>query len=592
MADSVGGTSRSRLVWPAIFLGCCSAGLIWLLYALYGHLLVQGMYDRTLPFEWLNGIVKRQTQHPLDYYLVMADSAVRGVCLLLIGGAMVGAGLAEFARRRPDSPWSGRTQRVVIVSTLLVWAAFLLEAPLFPLLPHWVWSLHKSHLPAAWILLPAAALGLGSVRFVLRHPERWRLNLLMLIGAGYALQLAFAFSEGRGMDALSSQYLGGGHGRLARAATEQRSPLRLVTSYGQLLDTGELVSFPHATRPPGAVLFLVGMERLSRVWGEGEEGDSPPALERLSSMAAWTLPLLAYLTVIPLFGICRRLYGTSAAAWVAPSLYLFIPNVTLMTLHLDQCLFPLLAWTCVYTAVRGLDTGHPGWAVGAGVLLYLSLFVSFGLIALAPILLLLGLLWKRAGKEQQRLKATGLYSLLLGAGWLATYLTFHALFGYDAVAQFRFGMAAHQAFKVLDWTLSATLYFAGLDALEFALWCGPPVSVLAVAEMRRVLWTARRGLSALGGGTSDADAESLAAGRHHSVVLTFAIVISLLALFGKTAAETGRLWIFLVPLVLMAAAGALMRLRRGGDQWHRYLLLICALQFVTVLVLKRHQDFF
>jgi len=64
MADSVGGTSRSRLVWPAIFLGCCSAGLIWLLYALYGHLLVQGMYDRTLPFEWLNGIVKRQTRTP------------------------------------------------------------------------------------------------------------------------------------------------------------------------------------------------------------------------------------------------------------------------------------------------------------------------------------------------------------------------------------------------------------------------------------------------------------------------------------------------------------------------------------------------
>ena len=74
--------------------------------------------------------------------------------------------------------------------------------------------------------------------------------------------------------------------------------------------------------------------------------------------------------------------------------------------------------------------------------------------------------------------------------------------------------------------------------------------------------------------------------------LTFAIVRGLLALFGKTAAETGRLWIFLVPLVLTAAAGALMRLRRGGDQWHRYLLLICALQFVTVLVLKRHQDFF
>ena len=411
MAEAAGGTSRNRLVWATICLACCSAGLIWLLYALYGHPLVQAMYDRTLPVDWLNGIVKRQSQHPLDYYVGKADSAVRGVCLLLIGGAIVGAGLSEFARRRPDSPWRGRTQQLVVVATILMWMAFLLEVPLFPLLPHWFWSLHKSDLPAAWLLLPAAVLSLGTVRFVLGHPERWRLNLLTLIGAGYALQLAFAFAEGRGSDALSSQYLGGsGHAGLARAAAEQRDPLLLVASYGQLLDTGELAPFPHATRPPGALLFLVAMERLSRVWEKGERGDSPPPLERLSAAAGWALPLLTYLALIPLFGVCRRVYGTSAAAWVAPSLYLFVPSVTLMTLHLDQCLFPLLAWTCVYAALRGLDTGHPGWAAGAGVLLYLALFSSFGLIALAPILLLLGLLWKRrvVGENPGRLKAIGL----------------------------------------------------------------------------------------------------------------------------------------------------------------------------------------
>jgi hypothetical protein len=595
MAEAVGGVSPGRLTWPMIGLACGSAGLIWLLHALYGHLLVQGMYDRTLSLDWLNGIVKRPSQHPLDYYLVKADSAVRGVCLLLIFSAMVGAGLTEFGRRYPGSPWNGRAQRLMVGATLLLWTAFLLEVPLFPLLPYWFWSLHRTDLPAAWILLPAAVLALGSIRFILSHPQRWRLNLLTLIGAGYVLQLAFAFSEGQGVAALSRHYLGSaGHGHLARAATQQRDPLQLVTSYGQLLDTGELTPFPHATRPPGALLFLMGLERLSRVWGGGEPEDSPP-LRRLSAVAGWALPLLTYLTLIPLFGVCSRVYGTAgtgAAAWIAPSLYLFMPNVTLMTLHLDQCLFPLLAWACVYAGLHGLDTGHRVWTVGAGLLLYLSLFFSFGLIALAPILLLMGLLWKRAregGREEPgRLKAIGLYSLLLAGGWLATHLAFQALFGYDAVAQFRTGMAAHQAFKVLDWTLSATLYFAGLDLVEFALWCGLPVSVLAVAEVGRAL-SAARGRSAPGNATG---AQSPAAGRHRSFVLTFAIVMTSLALFGQTAAETGRLWIFLVPLVLITATGALVRLRRSEDGWHRDLLLLCALQFVTVLVLKRHQDFF
>ena len=141
--------------------------------------------------------------------------------------------------------------------------------------------------------------------------------------------------------------------------------------------------------------------------------------------------------------------------------------------------------------------------------------------------------------------------------------------GYDALAQFRFGMAAHQAFKFPQWGFGHTLYFGALNLVEFALWCGPALALLCAAQLHRACRSWPPGTMA------------------DLLVLALAIALAGLVLFGRTAAETARLWLFLLPLVAIAGARYLGEIAPGRGAG--FLLM---LQLVTVLVLKKFQDLF
>lgn len=78
-------------------------------------------------------------------------------------------------------------------------------------------------------------------------------------------------------------------------------------------------------------------------------------------------PLLSYLVVIPLCYPCR-LYLVEQAAWMPALLYVVVPNTALITLHLGQYLFPLVAWTCAARYARARVccsiwdiSSHLGW---------------------------------------------------------------------------------------------------------------------------------------------------------------------------------------------------------------------------------------
>ena len=114
-------------------------------------------------------------------------------------------------------------------------------------------------------------------------------------------------------------------------------------------------------------------------------------------------------------------------------------------------------------------------------------------------------------------------------------------------------------------------YFALLNLIEFTLWCGIPLSLLAAADLWRGLrswrvWDEGLGLS-----------------------WSLLFILLVLGMAGKTAAESGRLWLCLVPLVLLSAARHLHRICGKQVEWAAMVLALS--QFVSIVVLKTRQDF-
>ncbi|MFH1569918.1 MAG: hypothetical protein ABIL09_18135, partial [Gemmatimonadota bacterium] len=514
---------RAHIPWRRAGASAALAVLLRVAHALVGDSVVRSMYEGRLPVAALNRLIRWQALFPVDHYQVRAAAAVRGLAwaLLLLGALLLGLGAL---RRR----WGGELRRpvwgVAVPVTGLVWLLLVLQVPLLEALPHWFWHLHLTPLPQGWMAAPAAAGVLLGLAWVLRQPRLVPAHLFLLIGLGYGWQLACAGLEGRGWEALTDRLARSrGHAELARAAVSLPGPGRIAAGYDELLASGELPAFPHATRPPGPLLFLAGVERLGRLVSP----DADPAA-RLARAAAALFPLLAYLVLVPLYYLYQRLLPPGAAP-AALGLYLTMPSVTLITLHLDQCLFPLLAWSVAALFWAALEQDRAARAALAGALFYLALFASFGLLALLPALGGFAIVHCTAG----RLPGRGLARLAsaFAAGFLVLHGAAWAAFGYDAAARLAAGVAAHQSWKVAEWSAGLAAYLAALNTAEFALWCGPPLAALAAAE-GVAAWRGRRAL-----------------GLAHGAAVALVLTTAGLALLGRTAGETARLGLFAVPLV-------------------------------------------
>ena len=573
---------RRRLGALAAVLGVSLFAVAYL-YSQYGHTAVLALYDGEVPFFWLTYAIKRQAEHPVSYYFDAADRALGGSFGWCLSVFALYALRAELVFRRPAGLLANKVWSLSLGITASIWLLYVFGVPLFQLLPFWFWSLDAKPLPYAWFLLPLAAMAVVVTRRVLRHPRRPVLNLTLMMATCYVLQLGLAFAEGRGVASLAERLLGtGGHARLAARATEV-SPWSVASAYAQLIDSGQLEHFPHATRPPGALLFFSLVSGVaSHLSVDGDEA------EALARVASFLFPFLAALALVPLYSLCRLFHVNEREAWVPPLLYLCIPSVLLIVLHLDQCLFPLIAWTSIACFAHALLTGRSLAAWAAGICLYLGLYLSFGLALVLPVLAALAVLLVRSGHSRWPL------ALRAGLGSLAAAGALHAAawvwLDYDAITRFFVGTAAHRAFKFPSWGLGHTVYFGLLNTLEFALWSGPAVTVLAGAWLWRL-------------------ARVRSSAAVDQLLLALSAGIGLLLVFGTTAGETARLWIFLVPMLTLAASRFIASGAIGGSIWGSssgsiwgraddeasavYLVSwAVAVQLVTTVILKRYQDLF
>ncbi len=382
--------------------------------------------------------------------------------------------------------------------------------------------------------------------------------------------------EGRGLDAMRDRMLRTGHARFARAAVEQDSLLLVARRYEDLIEIRAIPRYPHVTKPPGQLLVYMLTHRLARAvpWIEDDE------LQKTATFAAYAWPLLSYLCLVPLY-LLSRLCIKGRKAYVPLLLYLSIPSVTLITLHLDQWLYPLLFITPVSLFVYGLRSGRPWLFFAAGVLTACAAFISFSLVVLLPFLALM-LLLKVAGDLSSSsarphntrcvLWDAGLKGGLYLAGIVLVEVVLTRLLYYDVVESFRLSMSAHQTWKIERWTTWVALQVGTVDLLEFALWSGWALSLLALAYSARSCRRIRH--------------------RGDPCVMTavaFTVLVLSLAFFGKTVGETGRLWIFLTPLVALLAGKELTLLCRRRIWLGTATVIV--LQILAVFAIKMWQDF-
>jgi hypothetical protein len=343
------------------------------------------------------------------------------------------------------------------------------------------------------------------------------------------------------------------------------------------------------SKPPGQLLFYMGLASLADAFMPAGVQESLPTdgvlsdrHRRLAHFASLVLPWLATLALIPLTVLAARFLPRELVLYPA-ALYLLAPPTALITLHLDQALYPLLATLTWALAAQAGGAAQRGWAWGAsaGVAAWLCVFVSFSLLPAIPLAAVFA--WAATETGDRLRKARRLLPTLLGFLLAFVFLAAMAWHGagYDMVDRFCAAMAHHGAWIIAhhpDWegwpeSLPLRLLAAVLNLLEFGYWSGIPLIGL-------YLWSVVAAARLLFG---------LRIGRSELTAIAVGVLLAAAGLFGGSIGETARLWIFMLPAVVLVAADRLKT--SGGHRVHECLLAVAANQLAWMFLLKAKQDF-
>jgi hypothetical protein len=469
-----------------------------------------------------------------------------------------------------DGPAANRDRVRGLGAVVLLSLLVLVSVPfdLLPLLrgpapypPEWQWAF-RSEGPANPLVLAAllivAALGLLTVSgpgWAQRHRKAaFRALVGSAVVLGLGLQLALLAREpGSPLGTLlrrarSRSYTSYHTVAISPAA---RDPQALLRHHADRLHDWARSAKHAATHPPGPVLFYRGAlavceasppltDALLGAAGVPDREFRPPATRPARAAAllgALLLGLLGALTAWPLAHLALALGVERLAAARVALLWALLPGPALQTPQFDQALaLPvtgatlLLLLGCQRDGTRALL-----WrGILAGALGGMALFASYGA---APFLLIGGLAVLASTPRALLRRGLGLTAL---AGAVSALLAFGApaLLGHEPLRALATALSIHRETYTSPRSYALWLAF---NPLDLALFLGVPVALIGLMGLPGTLSRVTR----VGGG-SPLDRFRLA---------LLGGVVALLAL-GVTRGEVGRIWIPLMPLLLLACLGA------------------------------------
>lgn len=321
------------------------------------------------------------------------------------------------------------------------------------------------------------------------------------------------------------------------------------------------------SQPPGRVLFFRAANRWAGEPGRteallslGERLGGVPAgppgttdAERAGALAAaWLLLALGALALVPLVVLVGGRCNPDGVA-SAVLLYGSVPSLMLFTPQTDHLLLLVVMSAAAFLveAMRHASRPQaPAFAAVAGLLAGGALFVSLtAAAALLPWALALGGMWGVAARRGIPMPRPGRISVLATAAVLGfgVALAVPAAAGMDwpAVARECFA-AAHRVQVLVHGRDYAT--WVRWNLWDFALFLGPPLVLAWLAALPSEFRALR---------DRTTNALEIPFG------LAALVTVAALDLSGSILGETGRIWMFLMPPALAAAAGVTGAPRRA-----------------------------
>ncbi|MAB80222.1 MAG: hypothetical protein CMJ89_12790 [Planctomycetes bacterium] len=418
-------------------------------------------------------------------------------------------------------------------------------------------------LRAGWLLLPFGALACSLWAFLTGRLSGFRLTLIAILGS-YTTILCLAFLDPHGSFALPRRVFENSYGRDAL----------VFDSWEELWSDYEERSLDltgHGrTHPPGSAalywLSMRGGRMCARLSGAGADSEYE-AFVAEGYLAGYLWPFLQVLWLIPAWCLGRRLYGDRPAG-IAITFGALAPSAVVIAPAVDG-LLPLIAVSALLCLDRGLQERRLLWSALGGVICAVGTTITFGFGALSPLFLIYFLL-RRHGRG--RLRWEQLIALL--AGGLAWVLFLRVAWGYSAIDRLVNGVNYHQNLAVND--VRPYGPFLIISPFIFLVWAGVPASCGFLTALLH-----SKPVSALRGVAVD------------PLAIAMGSTLLLLSLSGSSRGETERMWLSLLPMLILGAGRGLDgKAGKNSSATSIGLILMLALTMVSAWLLGQWHKFY
>jgi hypothetical protein len=459
----------------------------------------------------------------------------------------------------------------IAVVTLIHWAVLCFHVPVFSVISGWFYPFTSKPWGPPWLILSMVGLSAVVLALILRKAGGITPKLILLIILGFALQQAFALTEGRGIEAIRDRMVYTGHAEFPEAAVHQDNAAWMVSNYEHLADSRELKVSARA-KPPGQLLLYIASERIANLINPRTTPEARLAWSL--TFAAYVWPLFCYLAVIPMFFLSWSLLDQERALG-ACVLFLYVPSVNLITLHTDQAFFPLFFTTCLLCANTAFSRRSFCLAFLTGLLICWVVFLSFGLLPIFFFVGALGLLYGLTFRPV-RVNIKLICKIALGVilGLVVADMFLRGFLNYDIFVRYRKATSVLSEWKSWTWRPKIVIGSGIMNLLEFTVWVGFPLAILCGLSFFRSVGSVFKG-----------SPKPIA-----FINITLFTCIILTTFLGGTAGEYSRYLIYMVPLVCMVAADEIFT---GFSNIRAPIMaLILILQAGTVYFTKVFQDFY